>query len=515
MKKAFTRILAMTLCLMLPVLTGAMAEVKTIADPPITLSAHIHWNDIYVLSDDWIVTQEAGRMTGVNLKGTASAMTANSTEAFNLMIAGRDIPDLVGGKSNDLNKYGQEGAFLPLNDLIDQYAPTIKAFFDENPDIVSAITAPDGNIYYIPFVYGNDVSEAWFIREDWLNKLGLEAPTTVEELHDVLSAFTTQDPNGNGQQDEIGYFTRIASGNTLIGLLSLFGVNSYWHVGKDGQVAYGQYTPQFKSAMQEISQWYAEGLIDPEIFTRGAKARDMLFPENNGGVIHDWIPSTTGFNAKMEGLVENFKIVGMLPPKDINGDQWEVASRDRLNGYGWAIGAGTQYAKEAMEYMDFWWTEEGRRLQTYGVEGVTYTMVDGEPVYTDAVLNASTSINDYMRRIGGQVESMASLHDASYERFMMDDIGFETTQMYANSGLINSLYPKVGALAFSEEELETITNKFPTCETYMNEMLQKWTFDGSTIEAEFDTYMHNLAAMGMDEVVAAYQSAYDRAKANQ
>lgn len=513
MKKTLSRTLTAMLCMVLMLGTCAVADVKTIADPPVTLTAHIHWNDVYVLSDEWIVTQEAGRMTGVNLKGTASAMTANSTEAFNLMIAGREIPDLVGGKSNDLNKYGQEGAFLPLNDLIDQHAPTIKAFFEENPDIVSAITAPDGNIYHIPFVYGNQVSEAWFIRQDWLDKVGMQTPTTVEELHDVLLAFRTQDANGNGQQDEIGYFTRIGTGNTLIGLLSLMGVNSYWHIGKDGKVAYGQYTPQFKTAMQEISKWYADGLIDPEIFTRGAKARDMLFPENNGGVIHDWIPSTTGFNAKMEGVVDGFQIVGMLPPKDINGEQWEVASRDRLNGFGWSIGAGTKYAKEAMEYMDFWWTQEGRRLQTYGVEDVTYTMVDGEPVYTEAVLGSSTSINDYMRKIGGMIESMASLHDASYERFMMDDIGFETTEMYAASGLVNSIYPKVGALAFSESELETITNKFPTCETYMNETLQKWTFDGSAIEVEFDAYMQNLAAMGMDDVVAAYQSAYDRANA--
>ena len=55
-----------------------------------------------------------------------------------------------------------------------------------------------------------------------------------------------------------------------------------------------------------------------------------------------------------------------------------------------------------------------------------------------------------------------------------------------------------------------ILAKYPACRTYMLEQLQKWTFDGSTIDQEFDGYMETLKNMGMDEVVAAYQAAYDR-----
>ena len=491
--------------------TGSGEESYLCSDEPLELTAHIHWGNVYVLSDDWTVTNEAAKMTNISLKGTASPMETDSTEAFNLMIAGQDIPDIVGGNRDLINQYGMEGAFMPLNDLIEEYALDFKKILDENPDIKGAITAADGNIYQIPFVYESLVSEAWFVRQDWLDAVGMEAPTTVDELHDVLTAFVNEDPNGNGQKDEVGYFTRLTNtDNVLKGLLSLFGIQDAWHTDEEGNVGVGLYSEEYKEAIKSVSQWYAEGLIDPEIFTRGSNARDILFPENNGGVIHDWIPSTTGYNEKLQESVPGFKVVGILPPTDVNGDQWEVEARARLSGAGWAIGANNEHPEETMKYMNFWWTEAGRRLQTYGVEGDTYTMVDGEPVYTDKVLNATNPINDYMRQIGGQIEDMASLHDNSYERFMSDEEGNRVTKMYEESGLVNKMNVKLPAVSFTQEELDVVNSKWQPCRNYMLEQLQKWTFDGSTIDAEFDQYMANLKSMGIEDVIAAYQSAYDR-----
>ena len=75
------------------------------------------------------------------------------------MIAGQDIPDIVGGNRDLINQYGMEGAFMPLNDLIEEYAPDFKKILDENPDIKGAITAADGNITRFPLY-----TRAWFPR---------------------------------------------------------------------------------------------------------------------------------------------------------------------------------------------------------------------------------------------------------------------------------------------------------------------------------------------------------------
>jgi putative aldouronate transport system substrate-binding protein len=482
-----------------------------VTDTPITLSAFIHWGDVYVLNDNWRVVQEIGKVTGVNLKGVASEMTTDSQEAFNLMIASDKIPDIVTGKNNDMLKYGMEGAFLPLNDLIDQYAPNYKAFLEKNPNIKVAITASDGNMYFIPKVYEPGASEAWFIRKDWLDKVGLPVPSTVEELHQTLLAFLDNDVNEDGQKDEICYFSRGIQGRYISPLLALFGVQQFWHADENGTVSYGLYCPEYKEAMKSIAQWYSEGLIDPELFTRGTKAREILFAKNNGGLIHDWIPSTTSYNDSIKASNPDFELIGMLPPVDVNGNQWEGSCRDELYGYGWGIGYKCEHPVEAIKYMDFYWSEAGQRMITYGIEGDTYTMVDGKPTYTDKILNADGALNETMRKIGGLQEGMGHLHDATYEDFLMGEEGVRTTKLYNDSGVVGALYPKVGALGFTADELKTISNKLPTCETYMNEMMQKWVFDGSLIDSTFDTYMSTLKEMGMDDVVAAYQSAYDRA----
>lgn len=483
-----------------------------ISAEPIELTAHIHYKNAYVLSEDWTITNEAARMTNISLKGTASPMETDSTQAFNLMIASKEIPDLVGGQRNEINKYGMEGAFIPLNDLIDEYAPNFKAFLEENPEVEAALTAPDGNIYQVPYVFDSKVSEAWFIRQDWLDKLGLEVPTTVDEMHDVLTAFVNEDPNGNGKKDEIGYITKRGgeSENKLDGLLSLFGISDFWHLNQDGKVAIGLYTPEYKEAVKMAHQWYAEGLIDPEVFTRGTKSASELFPQDNGGVIHYWIASTANYNRTIPESVPGFELVGIMPPTDINGNQWEVSSRDLLPGNGWAISSSNEHPVESMKYMDFWWSEDGRRLMVYGIEGEHHTMVDGEPVYTDAILNSSGAVNDTMRKMGGQIDDMGYLHDTNYELQSMHQIGVDTYNMYLESGVVGKINPKLPPLSFTEEELDIVTAKYPACRTYMLEQEQNWVMNGGDIDAEFDTYMETLKSMGMDEVVAVYQAAYDR-----
>ena len=73
---------------------------------------------------------------------------------MNLLLASGELPDIIGSSKikQVVNQYGPQGTFMPLNDLIDEHAPHLKAFFDERPDVRAAITAADGNMYYIPYL---------------------------------------------------------------------------------------------------------------------------------------------------------------------------------------------------------------------------------------------------------------------------------------------------------------------------------------------------------------------------
>ena len=74
-------------------------------------------------------------------------------------------------------------------DLIEEHAPNLKAFFEKNPNVASALKAADGNMYYIPYLPDGKYGRAYFMRTDWLDKLGLKAPENVDELKTTLEAF--------------------------------------------------------------------------------------------------------------------------------------------------------------------------------------------------------------------------------------------------------------------------------------------------------------------------------------
>ncbi len=188
-----------------------------IVDEPLELTIHMHWPRAqgYGPGGDtstiYPVEEVARERTNIHLVDkTSGRNTTDNAEAMNLLLAAGDLPDIVGGNliQQPVNQYGPEGAFVPLNELVDEHAPNIAKFWEEHPGLKEAISAYDGNYYYIPYLPDGKYGRAWFIRQDWLDALGLEQPDNVDELYDVLVAFRDQDPNGNGLKDEVPYFAR-------------------------------------------------------------------------------------------------------------------------------------------------------------------------------------------------------------------------------------------------------------------------------------------------------------------
>ncbi|MEL6426043.1 MAG: sugar ABC transporter permease, partial [Pseudomonadota bacterium] len=176
-----------------------------IVDEPLELTIQMNHARYPRYQEDWPVEQAARALTNIHLvdatvgSNTRTDENTGKTEALNLMLATGEIPDIVGSSrlKDFVNQYGPEGAFFPLNDLIEEHAPNLKAYFESRPEIRSAISAADGNMYYIPYLPDGKYGRAYFIRYDWLETLGLEVPETVEEFENALRAFRDGDPNGN------------------------------------------------------------------------------------------------------------------------------------------------------------------------------------------------------------------------------------------------------------------------------------------------------------------------------
>jgi putative aldouronate transport system substrate-binding protein len=179
----------------------------------------------------------------------------------------------------DVLRYGKQGVFYPLNDLIDKYAPHIKAAFEKNAELRALNTAPDGNIYgliaYNDCYHCSYPNKMW-INTKWLKKLNLAMPRTTEDFRNVLKAFKERDPNGNGIADEIPL-----SGSTedygvrVIPYLMngfIYDDDRSYLTMNNGKVGMAAGRAEWKEGLGYIKSLYDEGLIDPGAFTQNADA---------------------------------------------------------------------------------------------------------------------------------------------------------------------------------------------------------------------------------------------------
>ncbi len=463
--------------------------------------------------DSMHVFQEAFKYTNVKPKAFIAA-TSNASQQLDLMLAdGSDMADVVVSTITKINDAALEGAFVPLDTLIERFAPNIKAYFEQFPSHKAQSLAGDGNLYVIPTTYDTIASEGFFIRTDWLDKLGLEVPKTVDEYHQALLAFKNQDPNGNGKADEIPFFQR---SKTYVSLAQLWGAYPKNYVDENGKVHIGKVSPAWKVAMQNLIQWNKEGLIDPEITTRQS-AREELLGNNIGGSTHDWFSSTGSFTKTVkdshpgEAWAEDFNFAPIAPPADINGEVKEIYSRPLLRGSGWAISATNKNIVETIKYMDWWFTEQGKLTYWYGMEGTDYTKDEnGKVTFTSLVLDSKNGVPMYMRE-NGQLEQGAPM-SMEAEMAGMTEGAKEGFAMYESE---IKIIPQFPTLAYTPDERAEIDKITVELNTFIDETNAKW-YAGSVVldDAAWDAYIAKCKELGSDKLIEIYQTAYDRLVAN-
>ena len=488
------------------------AEPTWITQKPLELKIHMHFRDKWVWDEKWPVAQEMFRLTNINLVGTANKAATNSLEQFNLMLASGDLPDIVGGDNlkDNFIRYGMEGAFIPLNTLIAEHAPNLSAFFKSHPDIPRAISAPDGNIYFIPYVPDGAVARGYFIRQDWLDKLGLKAPQNVDELYTVLKAFRERDPNGNGKQDETPFIDRHPE--EVFRLVNFWGARSTgsnnfldFYV-EGGKVRHPFAEPAFLTGITHVAKWYKEGLIDPEIFTRKARSREQQFGNNLAGMTHDWFASTMTFNDVMGKSIPGFKLVPIAPPANSKGERWEEDSRQKVRPDGWAITINNKHPIETIKLFDFYFSPLGRTLSNFGIEGKSYEMRNGKPHFLDSVLKADKPVNNQMYDIGAQIP-IGYWMDYDYERQWTSEEALEGIDMYQKG---NYLLPAFDGVNMTQQEREVYDKYWPELKTYMYESAQAWVMGTKDPQKEWDSYQLQLKKRGLEQVLDVMQKAYNR-----
>ena len=505
---------------------GADSKTAKIEDVNVegeTLNIHFHSNNKYTLADAdgnlLPVFKLASDKTGININNVANPVATNSLQEFELQATEKFPADIYGGTNvrQSVNSYGAQGGFIALDELIEKYAPNIKKYLSENEDVKKAITAADGHIYFMGYAPDGGVGRAYFIRTDWLDKLNLKMPTTFAELENVLYAFKDNDPNGNGEKDEIPVFND--KWQETIRLANLWGARVYGSdsflervVLDDNDKMYQAWvTDAFKTALIGINKWYQDGIIDPETFSRKANtAKQTLWTKSDvGGMTHDFFASTSSYNYNTELIATNpnFKLQA-FKPVCANGKAFEEHRRVTVKNDGWAISANCSNQVAAIKYMDWFYSEEGRTAINFGIEGDSYTMVNGKPTFTEDTLS-QTNVNTHLQKTYGAQLPIGYAQDFAYEEQWNPKEGQDAYNLYSSSVDYVKGTP---VLSFNDEEQEVFDTYVATLNTYQDEMITAFITGKYDINSEWSSYVNKCKELGCDKVAAIYQSAYERYK---
>jgi len=469
-------------------------------------SSSPNWNEVEI----W---KEYAKMTNINVDFQLTPFDS-LTEKRNLVLAGGELPDAFHTArfaSTDIADYGSQGYIIPLNDLIDRYAPNFKKMMDKFPEISKGLTMPDGKIYSFPSFYDPTFksvlvgSQLW-INDKYLKALGMKEPTTTEEFYQYLKAVKTLDPNGNGKNDEIpyassGYGTLLDQLKGSWGLGNRGNVHSTVDVDPDtNKLRFIPAAPRYKELLEYMNRLYKEGLFNPDILTiKSAEFRAKGKEGTYGSFIYT--------NSKVGFGVENNDYIGANTLTGPHGDKLFSRARSPIADVGsFVITKENKNPEATVRWIDYFYSEEGSEMFFMGIKGKSYEQKpDGSLEYTDEIKKNAEQQKKYVTWMGGYYPAM--LTSRTFKGGESYPENMEATKKN------ESYWPKEvwASFTYTKDELTQLNGLANDINTYVSEMTTKFIV-GDAPFSQWDSYVAQLKKMGLDKYLSIYNAAYERYK---
>lgn len=512
-----------TVCILIAIasmalfLGGCNDTEKENADDIVTMS---YWVDMgnttaTVLSSfaDSELYKKMEEITGVKMT-FIHPPAGQGREQFNLMIASRDLPDLIeyawgtsypGGAEKAIN----DGMIIKLNDLIDQSAPNYKSLIESDPTIEKQVLTDDGSLYSFPAI-GVDsikVNSGPLIRKDLLDKLSIPTPETIDEWEIALSRM----------KNELGVQAPLTGGTNAFSDYSTFsgafGVGVKFYLD-NGVVRYGPLEPGFREYIETMHEWYQKGLIDPDFLANDRKTIENMVVTGKSAAVYGAIGS--GLGVYMNPAVEKepgFNMVAAQFPVKDKGDvprfavrQWEVRSAGML-----AITTVNQHPDIAVKWADYFYSKEGNLLKNFGIEGLTYTMEADYPKYTDLILknpdglSISQAISKYTRASTPSPGLIDKRYHEQYYDIEQQKEAMKLWDIVADEALATTIPP----VTPTNEETERLSVITSSVNSYVDEMLIKFIL-GTEPMGKYDEFLSRIKSMEIDAAIKINQDALAR-----
>ncbi|TFE27242.1 ABC transporter substrate-binding protein [Cohnella luojiensis] len=528
LKKALILILAT-----LFIITGCSSKKESESQNPASSNANSQSNEKVTLKfltqssplapadpNEKLIYQRLEEKTDVHIEWTNHPWDT-FVEKRNLAIASGDLPDAVfdaAYSDYDLLKMARNGTIIPLEELIEKHMPNLNKVLEAAPEYRAMITAPDGHIYSFPWIEElgsgkesiHSVDDLPWINVEWLKKLGLEMPTTTEELKQVLIAFKTKDPNGNGKADEIPMsFINKTGGEDLAFLFGSFGLGENWDhtvVSDDGKVLFTASDDGYKEGIKFLNELFKEGLIDIEAFSQDWNTYLAKGKEDRYGLYFTWDKGNiTGMNDKYD----------LMPA--LAGPDGHV-NVTRTNGMGldrgrMVITNANKKVEETAKWIDQLYDpiqSVQNNWGTYGDEKVQniFELDEASGMLKHLPLDGTSPWELRQKTfVGGPLAILDEYYGAVTTK--PDDAAWRLDllkKVMVPDMKAKNIYPKV---FFSIEELDRLA--IIETDLFANVLRKRgeWIQNGK-VEQEWDKYLTELDRLGLKEWLQIKQAGYDR-----
>lgn len=480
-----------------------------------TLSVYIRDNSSGVIGDYGRVAafQAAAERLGVELE-FVHPTTGGEADQFNLMIGSGKYPDIIvwefSTAAMGLSELIDSGILIDMDGLIRQYAPNYLKVLERDPSYPKEVRSDEGKYQaFYTFNVSIPLSSGPVFREDLLAKYGLELPKTVDEWTNVMTTLKEKDPN-------VSY--PLTASKSYVGevwfreLLPAYNTRTEFCLGDNGQVVYGPATENFKAYLAKLAEWYNAGLIDPEFMSNDNKALNAKIADGTSAV------ATMAIGSGIRSITENtrpnnpdFKLTGVAWPVLNTGDTSSYVLEGGVahTSVQAAITSSCADPVLATQVLDYFYSEEGGNLISWGIEGESYTVENGKKTFTDKIMNspdgrsASEAILDYALPVYGFVNAMDNDAYIQMNITLPEQGEARTLWQSLDSG---ANLPKLVVAQEDADEYRMILNEV---KTYVQEMYIKFITGQANLDSDWDTYMNTLNGMDLPYATECMQKAYN------
>jgi len=493
--------------------TGNIYPLKT--NVRLTYWCRLQQNQAALVSNvsDLPLYKELLNKTGVEIKFLHPTPTQEK-EQFNILISSRDLPDIIeynwmiyhGGPEKAI----KDNQIIPLNDVIEKYAPNLKRILDGDKELNRMVKISENQYYVFPFIRSDEsllVYHGPFLRKDWLDELGLQVPTTIDEWYTVLKAFKQKK---NVEAPLVFQYRQIGINNAFIGA---YHITHDFYRDDQNKIQYGPIQPEYKEFLSTFKKWYSEGLIDRDFVLGDAKSQDeSMLSGRSGATVANMGGGLGKYLDNMKLKDPKFALIAAPYPTLKKGEMPFIGQSDyKYTPQGSvAISRQCKNIDVAARFLDYGYSPEGQMLYNFGIEGVSYKMNNGYPQYTQEITKNPDGLT--------MIQAMAKYIRAYYEGPTVQDTRYlEQYNTYPEQRDAIEKWLKTdhkkheipSFLSSTQEETSELAQIINDVSTYKDEMFIKFIFGIEPLE-NYDKYVDQIKKFGIDKAITIKENAYKK-----